>query len=181
MKMKNWIKNKFQFYSAKKLCFFLMILILFIFSQFSGCGYAIHKKAQLPFNTIQLTGIDNKTLEPKLQDRLYNAITSEFLKQGISVQKNADYKLNGIIKKFELKVLSEKSDIAVEYEVTILGDFTLTDPDGKTKEFKNIGSPFIVSFAGTGLLNELIANKETATEKAVKDMATDVVAAIIYR
>ncbi len=71
--------------------------------------------------------------------------------------------------------------MAVEYEVTIIGDFRLIDPEGKIKEFRDIGSPFIVSFSGTGLLNELIANKENITEKAVKDMAADVVAAIIYR
>ncbi len=180
MKMKNLVKNEISYQTQKIFCFLFLILIIF-FSQFSGCGYAIHKKSELPFDAIQITRIENKTLEPKLQDRLYNAITAEFLKQGISVQKNTGYKLNGTIKKFELKVLSEKSDVAVEYEVTIIGDFKLIDPDGKTKEFKNIGSPFIVSFSGTGLLNELIANKENITEKAVKDMAADIVATIIYR
>jgi hypothetical protein len=181
MKMKNLVDNAIGNYPQKCFHFLFLILIIFIFSLFSGCGYAIHKKSELPFDTIHITKIENKTLEPKLQDRLYNEITSEFLKQGISVQKNAGYKLDGTVKKFDLKVLSEKSDVAVEYEVTIIGDFKLIDPDGKTKEFKNIGSPFIVSFPGTGLLNELIANKESITEKAVKDMAADVVAAIIYR
>lgn len=176
--MKNFGKNKIIYHTQK---YFYFLFLIFIFFIFSSCGYTIHKKSELPFDTIQVAKIENKTLEPKLQDRLYNAITSEFLKQGISVQKNAGHKLDGIIKKFELKVLSEKSNVAVEYEVTIIGDFKLIDPNGKTKEFKNIGSPFIVSFSGTGLLNELIANKENITEKAVKDMAADVVATIIYR
>lgn len=179
--MENLFKNKINYFTQKSFCLLLQILIFFIFSQFLGCGYTIHKKTELPFDTIQVTSIENKTLEPKLQDRLCNAITLEFLKHGISVQKSAGYKLDGIIKKFELKVLSEKSDIAVEYEITIIGDFKLTGPDGKTKEFKNIGSPFIVSFSSTGLLNELIANKENITEKAVKEMAADLVATIIYR
>ncbi len=178
--MKNCIKN-ISYKIQKSSCFLFLILIIFILSYFSGCGYSLHKKSELPFDAIQITRIENRTLEPKLQDRLFNAITTEFLKQGISVQKNTGYKLDGIIKKFELKVLSEKSDVAVEYEVTIIGDFRLIDPEGKIKEFRDIGSPFIVSFSGTGLLNELIANKENITEKAVKDMAADVVAAIIYR
>ena len=78
-------------------------------------------------------------------------------------------------------MLSEKSDVAAEYEVTIIGDFKLTDPKGNIKEFKGIGSPFIVSFSGAGLLNALIANKELASERALKDMASEIVATLIYR
>lgn len=146
-----------------------------------GCGYTIHGRASLPFDSIQIGIIENKTLEPKLQDMLYRALTQEFLKEGISVQAHAGHKLSGTIKKFNLKVLSEKSDVASEYEVVILGDFKLADPSGKIKDFKGIGSPFIVSFAGSGSLNELIANKELASERAIGDMAMEIVAALLYR
>jgi len=148
---------------------------------FHGCGYTIHGRASLPFDAIQIEKIENKTLEPKLQDMLYRALTEEFLKEGISVQAHAGHKLSGAINKFELKVLSEKSDIASEYEVTILGDFKLVDPAGKVKDYKKIGSPFLVSLAGSGSLNELIANKELASEKAIRDMAMEIVAALLYR
>jgi hypothetical protein len=146
-----------------------------------GCGYTIHGRASLPFDSIQIGRIGNKTLEPKLQDMLYRALTEEFLKEGISVRAQAGHKLSGTINKFNLKVLSEKSDVASEYEVVILGDFKLVDPSGKTKKFKGIGSPFIVSFAGSGSLNELIANKELASERAIRDMAMEIVAALLYR
>ena len=148
---------------------------------FCGCGYTLHGRTSLPFDSIQIGRIENKTLEPKLQDMLYRALTEEFLKEGISVRAQAGHKLSGTINKFDLKVLSEKSDVASEYEVILHGDFKLVDPSGKVKNFKGIGSPFIVSFAGSGSLNELIANKELASERAIRDMAMEIVAALLYR
>ena len=147
----------------------------------SGCGYSLHTKASLPFDAIRIGTIENKTLEPKLQDGLNRSLTGEFLKQGITVQNNAGYKLEGVIRKFELRVLSEKSEVASEYEVTIKGNFKLVDPAGKIKEFKDIGSPFIISFYGSGKLNELIAHKEQASERALQDMAAEIVSNLLYR
>jgi outer membrane lipopolysaccharide assembly protein LptE/RlpB len=165
----------------QKLYYILLLLSCSLFLVLSGCGYSLHTKASLPFDAIRIGTIENKTLEPKLQDGLNRSLTGEFLKQGISVQNNAGYKLEGVIRQFELRVLSEKSEVASEYEVTIKGDFRLVDPAGKIKEFKNIGSPFIVSFYGSGKLNELIAYKEQASERALKDMAAEIVATFLYR
>ena len=154
-------------------CFLLFTLF--------GCGYSLHGRASLPFDVIQIGTIENKTVEPKLQDKLYTALTEEFLKQGITVSPDAGYKLSGTIKQFSLLVLSEKGDTASEYEIVMKGDFTLVDPSGKQKELKDIGSPFIVSFSGSGPLEGLIASKELASEKAIRDMAMQVVGAVIYR
>jgi hypothetical protein len=167
--------NMRWFISLETICVFCLLLAIY------GCGYTIHGRSSLPFDSIQIANIENRTLEPKLQDMLYRALTEEFLKEGISVQSPSGHKLSGTINKFDLKVLSEKSDIASEYEVVIRGDFKLVDPTGKVKDFKGIGSPFIVSFSGSGALNELIANKELASEKAIRDMAMEIVAALLYR
>jgi hypothetical protein len=158
-------------------------LFTFHFSLFTfyGCGYTIHGKASLPFNSIQIGRIENKTIEPKLQDRLHRALTEEFLRHGISVDPVADYKLSGAIHLFELKVLSEKKDIAVEYEVIIKGDFRLIEPSGDIKEFKDIGSPFIISSSGSGMLEDVITSKELASERAIRDMAIEIVDILIYR
>ncbi|MFZ3137015.1 MAG: LptE family protein [Thermodesulfovibrionales bacterium] len=157
------------------LCSLLITLCLI------GCGYSIQNKASLPFHAIQIGKIENVTVEPKLQDMLYKALTDEFLKHGVAVNRDAGYKLGGTINHFELLILSEKSDIATEYEVVIKGNFTLTDPSGKIKELKNTGSPFIVSFSGPGTLNNLIASKELASEKAMRDMAMEIVGIILYQ
>jgi len=152
----------------------------FLLLTFFGCGYTLHSRATLPFDSIQIERIENRTLEPKLQDRLYRVLTEEFLKHGISVRSSADYKLSGAIHLFELHVLSEKEGVAVEYEAVVRGDFRLVGPSGDTKDFKNIGSPFIVSFPGSGLLENVIAFKEIASEKALRDMAVEIVGILIY-
>ena len=147
----------------------------------SGCGYSLHKTASLPFQSVDVVRIENKTVEPKLQDRLYKALTEEFLKEGIAVSSQAGYKLSCTINHFELKLLAEQSNVATDYEMIIKGTFVLTDPSGKKKEFKDIGAPFIVSFAGAGPLDELLASKEVASDRAIRNMATEIVGVLIYR
>jgi hypothetical protein len=146
----------------------------------AGCGYTLQSRTTLPFDSIQIEVIENKTLEPKLQDRLYKALTEEFLKHGVTVQPAAGYRLSGTINLFELNVLSERRGTAIQYEVVMRGDFRLVGPSGDTKDFKNIGSPFIVSFPALGMLEDVLASKELASERAVKDMAMEIVAALIY-
>ncbi len=158
----------------------LLIAYCLLLTVLVGCGYTIHNKASLPFREIRIGKIENKTLEPKLQDRLYRALTEEFLKQGVDVNNGAGYKISGTIHQFDLKILSEKSNVAVDYEVIIRADFMLTDPSGKTKEFRSVGSPFIISFSGPGSLNDLIASKEIASEKLIREMAIEIVATLIY-
>jgi hypothetical protein len=145
-----------------------------------GCGYSLQGKASLPFDSIQIGTIENRTVEPKLQDRLHKALTEEFLRQGIIVSPDAGHKLSGTIKQFSLLVLSEKSDVAAEYEILMKGDFTLFDPSGNQKALKDVGSPFIASFSGAGPLEELIATKELASEKAIRDMAMQIVGAVMF-
>jgi hypothetical protein len=162
---------------------FLFILLFtaycLLFTVYS-CGYTIQGKKSLPFDSIQIANIENRTLEPKLQDKLHNALTEEFLKHGVAVRSGAGYKLSGTIHLFELHVLSEKAEMAVEYEVIIKGDFRIIDPSGKIKDFKDIGSPFIVSFQSSGLLENVLTSKELASEKAIKDMAMEIVSILIY-
>jgi outer membrane lipopolysaccharide assembly protein LptE/RlpB len=157
------------------LCSMLIALSLF------GCGYTLQGRTELLFDSIQIQAIENKTVEPKLQDMFYRAVTEEFLKHGVSVQSPADYKLSGTINRYELHVLSERGDVAVEYEVIMKGDFRLVGPSGDTRDIKNMGSPFIVSFPVFGPLEDVLAFKELAAERAVRDMAMEVVAALIYQ
>ncbi|MFZ6016069.1 MAG: LPS assembly lipoprotein LptE [Nitrospirota bacterium] len=147
-----------------------------------GCGYSLHTKTSLPFDSIQIGKIENKTLEPKLQDRLHKALTEEFLRHGIQVgATGSGYRLECIINHFDLNTLSEKNDITVEYEVVIRGDFKLIDPSGNAKDFKDIGSPFIVSFPSSGRLGDVLADKELVSERAVRDMAMEIVAVLVYK
>ena len=172
-------KNSSPAFPVQVLIFSLFTLnfSLFLF----GCGYTLQSRTTLPFNSIQIQGIENKTVEPKLQDMFYRAITEEFLKYGVSVQSRADYKLSGTLNRYELRVLSEREGVAAEYEVIIKGDFRLVEPSGAIRDIKNIGSPFIISFPVSGALENVLASKELASEQAIRDMAMEVVAAIIYQ
>jgi Lipopolysaccharide-assembly len=152
-----------------------------LLSTLFSCGYTLHSKVSLPFHAIQIDSIENRTDEPKLQDKLSQALTDEFLRQGIAVYHGAGYHLRGKIKLFDLRILSETSDVATEYEVIIKGDFTMTNPAGDIKELKDIGSPFIISFSATENLSGLLALKEIASDRSVRDMAQQIVAALIYR
>lgn len=146
----------------------------------SGCGYSIYGHSELPFTAIQIRTIENKTLEPKLQDKLHKALTEEFMRNGIMVSPVADTKLSAVIHTFDMTVLSERQEITIEYSVVIRADFTLEDKEGK-KELKNIDSPFIVSFASSEDLSTLLAKKELAEERALKDVAMRIVGALIYK
>ena len=173
MKARN-VKSKIRY------IIFLSAVCCLLFPVFS-CGYAIHSKASLPFHAIQIGTIENRTVEPKLQDKLYKALTDEFLRQGIMVYQGADHQLKGKINQFELHILSEASDVATEYEVIIKGEFTATGPSGYVRELKGVGSPFIISFSAADNLTGLLALKDLASDRAIRDMAQQIVAALIYR
>lgn len=164
----------------------MLFSVIFLFTTYfllltlSGCGYKLYGKVSLPFNSIKIDKIENRTFEPKLQDRLYKALVKEFLKHGVEVRQDAELKLSGVINTFEMRILSEKSDIASEYEVIIKGDFTLQSPSESSREYKDIGSPFISSFSGSGRLEELVASKEIASEKAIEDMAMEIIGILFY-
>lgn len=144
-----------------------------------GCGYTLYGKANLPFQSIAVSKIVNKTFEPGLEDRMQIALTDELMRSGFLIDAGSGYSIIGSLTAFELKTLSEKEGVAVEYEVTIKGDFKLVGPSGRAREMKKRGV-FIVSFASTGSLQNVIALKERATEKALKDFSSEIVASIIY-
>ena len=146
-----------------------------------GCGYSLHSHASLPFDEISISMIENKTFEPKLQDRLHRALTEEFLKQGISVSNSAKFRLAGTINGFDMVGLSEKNDVVIEYRVTVSTEFRLTGSDGEVKQTINISSPFIVSFTGAEDMGVLLATKEVAEERAMADVAMEIVGALIYK
>jgi hypothetical protein len=175
------MKNRDLQFKIKKNLNCLLLTAYCLLLTVWGCGYTMYGRATLPFDSIQIGTIENTTVEPKLQDKLYQTLTEEFLKQGIIVSPDADYKLSGKINRFEMRILSEKSGIATEYEVNIKGDFQLVTPSGDIQDFKNIGSPFIVSLQSKDVLEDIIAKKERVSKKALRDMAMEIIANLIYR
>jgi hypothetical protein len=134
----------------------------------------------LPFDAIHIDHFENRTSQPKLEDKLFRALTEELVKQGIAVYPHAEYKLAGVIKHYDVRMLSQKSGSAAEYEVIIESDFRFIEPSGEKKFFKDIGSPFIVSFPSSGTLEELVASKDLALEMALQEISQEIVARLMY-
>ncbi|MBI4691321.1 MAG: hypothetical protein HY754_13815 [Nitrospirae bacterium] len=145
-----------------------------------GCGYTLQGRQALPFDSIRIGRIENKTHEPKLEDRLQRALADELIRNGIMISKDSGYVISGVIRSFELKPLSEKEDLAAEYEVVITGEFFLTSPEEKVTPLRNSGA-FITSFFGTGTIGEIMASKELAIENALKNLSSEIRAGMIYR
>lgn len=160
------------FFQAAAITFILLL---------GGCGYSLHRHASLPFKEINVGRIDNATVEPKLQDKLSNALTEEFTRQGILVTPDAQLNLAGRITRFDMISLSEKEGVTVEYRVIVHADFTMTDAKGKVLATRHVSSPFIVSFTGTGDLTNLLASRDVAEERAMKDLSEELVGTLIYK
>jgi len=161
--------------------FLILLVSLLAGLMLSGCGYSVYTHSDLPFKEIKIGTIENKTLEPKLQDRLHAALAEEFMKNGIMVNPYADTKISAVLHEFDLSVLSEKKEITIEYRVLINADFIVEYKDGRKKEFRKINSPFIISFASSDDLATLLAKKDLVEERAMRDVAMRIIGALIYK
>lgn len=161
--------------NALRITFFVFLLLM------SGCGYSLHPQSALLVKQISIGLIDNRTAEPKLQDKLQRALAEEFMKQGVRVSPEAEYKITGTVRSFDLAGLAEKNGVTVEYRVTMNAQFRLLDREGKTVAVKEISSPFIVALTDEGDLGRLFALKDTAQERAAADIAMEIVGALIFK
>lgn len=161
--------------------FRIINLLLAICSLFLvvGCGYTLYGKANLPFQSITVSKIVNKTNEPRLEDKMRIALTDELMKSGFVVDGSSGNRIEGSVTTFVLNTLSEKSGVAAEYEVVIKGEFRLIDTFGRAMALRQRGV-FIVSFSSTDSLQNVVARKEMAIEKALKDFSSEIVASIIF-
>lgn len=147
----------------------------------AGCGYSLHRKADLPFTEIRIGKIENLSLESKLQDKLHKALVREFTKNGIAVTPSVGNVLSGVVRRFEMSSLSEKKDISVEYKIAIDAEFTYRDNEGKVREIKKVMSPFIISSAGSQDIAVILGSRDLAEDKAMADIAMEIVGALIYQ
>ncbi|MDA8214721.1 MAG: LptE family protein [Nitrospiraceae bacterium] len=162
---------------SKILLLFTVHCLLFTLS---GCGYTIQTKANLPFDTISVGNIENKTLEPKLQDRFNRQLAETFAEYGFSVRSSARYRLEGEITRFELTPLVEQNLVATQYEVVIKANFRLMDTAIGRSVPLVAGSPFITYFSSADKLENVLAQKELSTNSALKNLSQEVVRIITY-
>jgi hypothetical protein len=152
----------------------LSLLILF------GCGYTIQTKANLPFDTIAVGKLENKTFEPKLQDRFSRSLAETFAEYGFRVNSSARYRLEGEITRFELEPLIEQNLVATQYKVVIKANFRLIDTASGRRVPLIADSPFITYFSSAERLENVLAQKELSTVNALKSLSQEVVRVISY-
>ncbi len=164
----------------KKIAARYSVLAAFMLFTLFGCGYTLQTRADLPFEQISIGRIENKTIEPKLQDRFSRILAETLLEYGFYLNPQAKYKIEGDVEHFELKPLSEKLLTVVEYQVVIKGKFRLVDAETGKVRYAGTDDPFVTYFIPKGKLEDVIANKELATEDAVKNLSQDLIRRIIY-
>ncbi len=161
-----------------KLILLSLIACLFLMN---GCGYTMQSRSNLPFHEIDLGRVENKTHEPKLEDRLARAIGSVFPEYGFDISPNSRYRLECDINAFTMSVLSEVGLTAAEYQIATVVTIRLVDTgSGEITVIKPV-SPFVTFFRSTGRLESVMAQKELATDRAMRDVAQRAAQELIYK
>lgn len=172
---------KFEVQNSRLRCLLLLITIHFSLFTLSGCGYTIQTRSDLPFDSIAIGRIENKSTEPKLQDRFHRILSETMMEHGFVINPSAVHRIEGEVTGFDLKVLSEKSLTVTEYEVIIKGNFRLLNTIKNTTASIEAVSPFVTYFSVTGNLEDIIARKEQATDIAIKNISQEITRWIAYR
>ncbi|MCI0469654.1 MAG: LPS assembly lipoprotein LptE [Nitrospirae bacterium] len=145
-----------------------------------GCGYTLQNRASLPFESVSIGKMQNKTYEPKLEDRFNRLLANTLLEYGFSVSLSSAYVIEGEITRFDLRPLVEQSLVATQYEAAVKASFKLiNNSTGKIIPFV-VESPFTVYFSSSEKLENVIAAKEIATDKTLKNLAEEVARHLIY-
>ncbi len=155
----------------RKINIFSMAVILSFAVLISACGYSLRQAPAI--RDIRLGNIRNLTFEPALQDTFILALERELTRLGIRVDRSAGHVIEGKITKVNIKGTAEASDVLIQYEIAISGDFWIITPEGKRVELKGRDN-FIVSFSGSDTLERLMASKESALETALTNLAVDI-------
>ncbi len=157
-------------------CLLLLIPSMLIFS----CGYQMVGSKPLPFDSIAIRPIHNNTYEPRLEERLYNALAKEFIAQGIKVASSGDTALEATVTAFELSSIAAIDEKVQEQAIAMRVDVKIIDKE-QTIEFMSMESPIRITFKSTGTVSESVLQKERATDKACYEIAREIISKIIIR
>ncbi|GBD95289.1 hypothetical protein BMS3Abin06_00154 [bacterium BMS3Abin06] len=172
--MKN---SKFKIQNLLKAAWLIIILSFLV----SSCGYKIIGSEFLTFKSVTIKPVQNKTYEPGLEERMHNALSNEFIKQGIEVKAaNGDVELQTVITTFALGAVGAVNETIKEQEVIMYVDIKVMD-NGNITEFRSMRSPIKITFQSTGTVSESVAHKEKATDKACREIAREMVSRIIIK
>jgi len=154
-----------------------MIVVLALF--LSSCGYRVVGSTLLDFDSINIKHVENKTYEPRLEDRMHLALSKEFTNQGIAVNSaDAEVTLEATVIGFELGAIGAVNDIIKEQELVMEVDIRIVDK-GNIITLNSMRSPIKITFQVAGTVSESVAHKETAIDKACSEIAKEIIGRII--
>jgi len=175
MKDNNFVQN---IITGKRHTFYFLLLTS-CFLLVLSCGYRFIGSGSLPFDSVTIRPVMNKTYEPKLEERMHMALSQEFINQGMEVKAAAsDAVLETTIITFALGAVAAVDETVKEQEIIMHVDLRLTS-NGKTTEFNSVASPIKITFQSTGTVRESVAHKEAAADKACREIAKEIVSKII--
>jgi len=146
-----------------------------------SCGYRVIGSKFLTFESVTISAVKNRTYEPRLEEKLHNALSHEFINQGIEVKAaGGDVDLEATVTLFQLGAVGAVDEIIREQEIILEADIKVDD-QGKIAMFKSMRSPLKITFQSTGSVNEAAARKDIATEKACSEIAKEIVGQLIVR
>ena len=173
------LKKENRKYGRSMLVVFNFLLLTSLFILVSSCGYHMVGSRFLPFDSINIKHVDNRTYEPRLEEKLHNALSEEFINQGIKAEgPSGDIILEAVITRFELGAIGAIDESVREQEIIMLVDIKVIDKD-EVIEFKSMGSPILITFQTTGTVPQTVDLRNRATIKASREIARDIVGRII--
>lgn len=158
-------------------CILYFCIVVFV----SSCGYRIIGSQFLPFDTITIKAVQNKTYEPRLEEMLHNALSNEFITQGIEVkEEGGDVVLEATVTSFLRGAIAAVDENVKEQELIMTVDMIFIDGESIT-EFKSMTSPIEITFQTSGTVSESVAEEEKASDKASREIAKELVSRIILK
>jgi uncharacterized lipoprotein YajG len=173
-KQKSRVKNNYSFSFQ-----IFLFISYFLFSV--SCGYHMVGSRPLPFESVTINQVKNMTYEPKLEEKLHNALSNEFISQGIRVMAiNGDVELNATVTTFQLATIAHIDEKVQEQLIILKVDVDINDED-RAIQFRDMQSPIKITFKTTGTVSESAAEKERATDKAFSEIAREIISKGIIR
>lgn len=180
---KSGIKNRFY------LLFYFLLLISWVLV--SSCGYRIVGSKYLSFDSITIRSVQNLTYEPTLKEKLHNALSREFITQGINIVPadrpdnlgkvpDSGIVLEVRITTFDLKTIGAVGEQVKEQEIIMLVDVSIIDNNAMS-ELKAVKSPIQITYDAAGTVSEASANKERAIDKVCAEIAKEIADRVIIR
>lgn len=178
--MEKWEKGNISAGNNKYFLLYLLLVTFCLFLLFS-CGYHLIGSTSLPFNSVTIKHVRNETYETRLEEKMHNAFSREFINQGIEVRgEGGEVELEATIISFQMGAIGAVNDKIKEQSIMLHVDIKLTDHE-KITEFKSMESPIKITFQSSGTVTESAHFKEVATEKACSEIAKEMVSRIILK